>query len=143
MKTIKGDLIKLSDQFDVIIHGCNCFHTMGAGIAYQIKNTFPKAYNADLDTEYGSENKLGTYSKAIIGDVTVVNAYTQFHPGKDVNYEAIKKVFKLIKKDFSGKKIAYPAIGSGIAGGDWNLIYSIICEELKDEDHTFVEYCKE
>ena len=35
MKTITGDLIKLAQDgvFDVIIHGCNCQNTMGAGIA--------------------------------------------------------------------------------------------------------------
>lgn len=35
MKTIKGDLIQLAlaNEFDVIIHGCNCFCTMGKGIA--------------------------------------------------------------------------------------------------------------
>ena len=39
MKIIKGDLIKLALQgeFDVIVHGCNCFCTMGAGIAKSIK----------------------------------------------------------------------------------------------------------
>ena len=35
MNIVKGDLIKSAKegQFDVIIHGCNCFNTMGAGIA--------------------------------------------------------------------------------------------------------------
>ena len=43
---IKGDLIKLAikGDFDVIIHGCNCFCTMGAGIAKSIKTAFPEAY---------------------------------------------------------------------------------------------------
>lgn len=41
-KEIKGDLIKLAleGEFDVIAHGCNCFCTMGAGIAVAMKNTF-------------------------------------------------------------------------------------------------------
>lgn len=36
MKYIIGDLLKLADdgQFDVIVHGCNCFNTMGAGRNY-------------------------------------------------------------------------------------------------------------
>jgi O-acetyl-ADP-ribose deacetylase (regulator of RNase III) len=39
---IEGDLIKLATQgtFDVITHGCNCFCTMGAGIAPQMAETF-------------------------------------------------------------------------------------------------------
>ena len=68
MKTIKGDLIKLAldGRFDVIIHGCNCYCTMGAGIAKAIKNIFPEAYDADCKTEKGSKPKLGSYSSARI-----------------------------------------------------------------------------
>jgi O-acetyl-ADP-ribose deacetylase (regulator of RNase III) len=42
MKYIDGDLIRLAKQgtFDVIAHGCNCFCTMGAGIAPQMADAF-------------------------------------------------------------------------------------------------------
>jgi O-acetyl-ADP-ribose deacetylase (regulator of RNase III) len=39
-------------------------------------------------------------------------------------------------------EIGYPAIGAGLAGGDWQLISSIIEEELAGEDHTFVVFDK-
>ena len=66
MKTVKGDLIKLAldKRFDVIIHGCNCMCEMGAGIAKVIRSRFPEAYEADLKTEKGSRDKLGTISYA-------------------------------------------------------------------------------
>lgn len=37
MQNIKGDLIELAlvGEFDVIVHGCNYFCTMGASIAKQ------------------------------------------------------------------------------------------------------------
>lgn len=59
LKIMHGDLIKLAltGDFDVIVHGCNCFNTMGAGIAKTIKQTFPEAYQADLKTEKGSKQK--------------------------------------------------------------------------------------
>ena len=38
-------------EFDVIIQGCNCFHTMGAGIAKYIKQDFPEAFAADKQFE--------------------------------------------------------------------------------------------
>ncbi len=47
---------------------------------------------------------------------------------------------KVIKQQFTGKKIAYPKIGAGLAGGDWDIIYPIICEELAGEHHTYVKY---
>ena len=42
MKTIQGNLIHLAQngEFDLIVHGCNCFCTMGAGIAKGIKAAF-------------------------------------------------------------------------------------------------------
>ena len=42
MKIINGDIIKLAPEFDVVIHGCNCFHKMGAGVAKLIAKNFPE-----------------------------------------------------------------------------------------------------
>lgn len=149
MKTIKGDLIKLAlaGEFDLIVHGCNCFCTMGAGIAKGIKLQFPEAYAADLNTKYGDKDKLGTISwakaKSYKGELIVVNAYTQFNfqgPPPLADYDAIRLAFAKIKDQFPGLRIGYPAIGAGLAGGDWQIISQIIEEELAGEDHTFVEF---
>ncbi len=143
MKQLEGDLILLGREgtFDVIVHGCNCFCTMGAGIAKGIKSQFPEAYESDLKTKSGDQNKLGTFSFAKIGELTVVNAYTQFHwrgKSRKADYDAIRQAFQAIKNKFSGKRIGYPAIGAGLAGGDWEVISKIIEEELQGEDHTLV-----
>jgi len=144
MKKQTGDLIKLaqSGEFDVIIHGCNCFCTMGAGIALQIKKNYPKAYEEDCKTSKGDKGKLGSFTYSEEG-VVVVNAYTQYHwrgPQPRVDYEAVRSVFKALKLKFSGKRFGYPLIGAGLAGGDWNIISNIIDEELNLEDHTLVLY---
>jgi O-acetyl-ADP-ribose deacetylase (regulator of RNase III) len=137
-----GDLINLAENgyFDVIIHGCNCFHKMGAGIALQIAKKYPKVVKLDKETKYGDVNKLGKFFIYNTGRYTIVNAYTQFHYGKglQVDYNAVQQVFKKIKGMFSGKRIGYPKIGAGLAGGDWNIISSIIDKELIGEDHTLV-----
>ncbi len=149
MKEVKGDLIKMAinGDFDVIVHGCNCYCTMGAGIAKSIKKTFPEAYQVDQLTEKGSNKKLGTISFATVErngtEITIINAYTQFnYRGKGVllNYDAIRKCFQAIKLNFSGKRIGYPKIGAGLARGDWNLISTIIEQELQEESHTLVIY---
>ena len=44
---------------------------------------------------------------------------------------------------FSGRKIGYPKIGAGLAGGDWEVIEKIIDAELEGEDHALVEFVKE
>jgi len=151
MKKIKGDLIKLAieGEFDVIVHGCNCFCNMGAGIARTIKQKFPEAYDADLATKEGDKAKLGKISWAQTetenGKLIIVNGYIQFHwngKGRLADYEAIRGVFRKIKEQFSELRIGYPAIGAGLAKGDWSVISKIIEDELKGENHTFVEYLK-
>jgi O-acetyl-ADP-ribose deacetylase (regulator of RNase III) len=149
MKIIKGDLIKLAldGHFDVIVHGCNCQCTMGAGIAKSIKEAFPEAYAADLSTKKGSRDKLGSISAATVSragqQLMIVNGYTQFHwrgPGVLVDYAAVRTVMKEMKLRFPERRIGYPRIGTGLAKGDWILIAEIIDAELEDEDHTLVEY---
>ncbi len=149
MKIIEGDLIKLAleGEFDLIVHGCNCFCTMGAGIAKTIKEYFPEAYEADLQTEKGSSDKIGSISSVTVtrgnSNITVVNGYTQYSPignGILVDYEAVDSVFKEIKQRFSGYRIGYPMIGAGLAKGDWQIISELILEQLSGEDHTLVKY---
>jgi O-acetyl-ADP-ribose deacetylase (regulator of RNase III) len=136
-------------EFDVIVHGCNCFCTMGAGIAKTIKQVFPAAYEADLETLAGDKAKLGQYTVANVRaggkPLVIVNAYTQYEwkgPGRKADYEAIRQVFHRINQEYAGQRIGYPAIGAGLAGGEWSVIAGIIEEELAGEDHVFVEWQK-
>lgn len=147
MKEVTGDLLVLALQgkFDVIVHGCNCFCNMGAGIAKTIKKQFPEAYAADQETLPADHAKLGSYSQASIvrGDTRfiIVNAYTQYDwRGNSVkaDYAAIRKVFASLRHDFAGLRIAYPLIGAGLARGDWDQIAAIIDAELAGMDHTLV-----
>jgi O-acetyl-ADP-ribose deacetylase (regulator of RNase III) len=149
MTTIPGDLIQLAKngEFDLIVHGCNCFGTMGAGIAKGIKATFPAAYAADLATARGGRAKLGSCSAADVepngGRLFVVNAYTQYDyrgSGPKVDYDAVRSCFRWIKEQHSGKRIGLPKIGAGLAGGDWERIAEIIEEELAGEDVTIVKF---
>jgi len=149
MKTVSGDLLQLAltGEFDVIIHGCNCFCSMGKGIAKAVKSTFPEAYEADRGTEKGDRAKLGSISHATVArgehTITVVNGYTQFHwkgPDGQADYDAIRGVMQLVKQQFAGQRIGYPKIGAGLAGGDWRVIAAIITQELEGEDHTVVQF---
>ncbi|MFQ2006730.1 macro domain-containing protein [Aeromonas veronii] len=150
MDVMNGDLLELAlkGRFDVIIHGCNCFGVMDGGIAKRIKSIFPEAYAVDRLTRRADIEKLGNYSvvKIIRGEVSfyLVNAYTQYDYQDaqkiHVSYDAIRKVFKKISNDFNGFSIAYPKIGAGLGGGDWNLIKEIINKSLVNQNHTLVIY---
>ena len=148
MKDIEGDLLllALAGHFDVIVHGCNCQCTMGAGIAKVIKLQFPQAFAADQATAAGDRSKLGSYSSAQAHNAlgqpfTVVNAYTQWHwrgAGTKADYEGIAQVMRAIARDFAGLRIGYPLIGAGLAGGDWTRIAPLIDEALAGQYHTLV-----
>ena len=61
---VNGDLIKLAKKgkYEAIVHGCNCFNTMGSGLAPQIARSWPGAQEADNKTIPGSKVKLGNYT---------------------------------------------------------------------------------
>jgi O-acetyl-ADP-ribose deacetylase (regulator of RNase III) len=142
LKYTKGDLVRDAERdFDVIGHGCNCYCTMGAGIALGVKRKWPRAYDADRGTAYGDSDKLGTYSSWTTGGLTILNMYTQWHyKGSNVkaDYDAIRSCMRLMKQEFSGKRMGLPLIGAGLAGGDWSTISKIIEEELQGENVTIV-----
>lgn len=169
---INGDLIQLARQgeFDVIGHGCNCFCTMGAGIAVAMKNTFGcDKYNFESIEYKGAYNKLGVIegkkfnvsTKSILPEnysgtctqelkypLTVLNCYTQFHYGKNhidgiqnpLNYTALKMCLDKINYYYKGLRIGLPKIGCGLAGGEWSIVKELIKECLCDCDVIIVNY---
>lgn len=132
VKTIKGDLISLfkAGEFAAIAHGANCFNTMGGGIAYQIKEHFPEAYEADKKYARPPLNKLGNVSVADTEYGVVINMYTQLEPGRNFEYAALKSaLYELedwypfsLSDDFV---IGIPLIGAGIGGGNWEIIKTL------------------
>jgi len=153
MKIIKGDLIKLAQQgeFDVIVHGCNCFNTFGKGIALSIKNKFPEAYDADCNTISGDRSKLGTYSSVVVrndagGELGIINAYTQYtYWDRSVpvlfEYDAFQKILDNFSEfRVPGERWGFPLIGCGLAGGDKERILKMIETTLAGMDVTIVEF---
>jgi O-acetyl-ADP-ribose deacetylase (regulator of RNase III) len=143
---IDGDLVKGAEDFEVIGHCCNCFCTMGSGIAPQIKAKFPEAYAADCLTVKGDESKLGTISYTHNTTPIVVNLYGQFdytgrRSGKmDLDYDALKKALILMQTKFTGKRFALPKLGAGLAGGDWDVIEGILKEVFLGENLTIINW---
>lgn len=145
-KEVYGDLITLAKDrtFNVIVHGCNCFSKQASGIAAQMVKNF----NTDLfpleepDQNRDPVQKLGNidfkYFKEY--ELTVINAYTQYRYGLNhkggtknpLDYEALSLCLRKINILFKGYKIGLPKIGSGLAGGDWEVIKNIIKKELVD-----------
>jgi len=132
LTVVKGNLIAMgkNNDFDIIVHGCNCFCTMGAGIAAQIAQQFPDANLADAETVRGDPGKLGTYTIGMSGRLVILNAYTQYgtsNTGRDVfEYTAFERVLDKIASRFGKWRIGLPMIGMGLAGGDAERIIPML-----------------
>jgi O-acetyl-ADP-ribose deacetylase (regulator of RNase III) len=131
LKHAKGNLLDLAEagKFDIIVQGCNCFNTMGGGIAREIRERYPMAATVDNETLKGDYNKLGNYTTAFTGKFLIVNAYTQFNmsQGTDVfEYTAFQLILEKILFAHGDKRIGIPYIGMGLAGGDSDIIIPMI-----------------
>lgn len=145
-KEVKGDLIDLYERghFDVIVHGCNCQNLMGMGIARALAEKYPELMIADREFPIPVQNyqRLGNYSKITHMNTQtnrlccILNAYTQYNPGKDLCYLALEMVLKKINNTYKPERIGIPLIGCGLGGGNWNIVKKIIKKHLKNCDVT-------
>lgn len=132
LKHKTGDLLDMAEngEFDLIIHGCNCFNAMGAGIARQIADRYPSAQDADNKTTKGSIMKLGNFTWGYGEGFDIINAYTQYGTsadGSDVfEYDAFALILKKVFHEFGARRIGLPYIGMGLAGGDKKRIITMI-----------------
>ena len=70
---------------------------MGAGIAKQIKDKYPEAFEADRKANLNKENRLGYFSFCLLDSnpsKRIINLYTQegTGEGRQVDYEGFYKV---------------------------------------------------
>jgi len=170
-KEVEGDLLflALKGEFDTIAHGCNCFCTMGAGIAPQMAKLFGcDTFPMEAELRAGDIEKLGCIDYKVLGIdpvtyevyhdlevvsseyriLTVVNAYTQYGFGSNhkegshvaLDYEALTLCLRKLNSICEGDHIGLPQIGCGLAGGDWKRVKEIIKNELTNCDVTVVFY---
>lgn len=151
---ISGDIVSdfKSEKINVLVHGCNCFHTMGAGLAKQVAKEFPAAYVSDVLTEYGDKEKLGSFSFHYVNlekPLIVFNAYTQFSYGKKGTHASLAAIescladiHAFLNNAFPSKEliIGIPKIGCGLGGQLWENVLPIIEEEFSDSRFTIFIY---
>lgn len=134
MIKINGNLF--DGEWDGMAHGCNLYAKMGAGIARQVKNIYPEAYEADQN----ATARLGSFSYCTAKDgADIFNLYTQEGIGnsggvlhRNARYDAINdSLFRMCKHimDIKGHGkyvLALPEIGCGLAGGEKVIVHAIM-----------------
>lgn len=130
----KGDLLQSDVQIKV--HQTNCLGAMGAGIALQIRNKYPKVYEEyrDLCKNNSPDKLMGSIQVVEIGNGDAIcNLFGQYdHKSGEIqtNYEAfvegLKELVEYIKQH-NIKSVGFPMyIVCGLAGGDWNMIHTFL-----------------
>lgn len=134
---VSGDLFNTS--INTIVHGCNAQGVMGSGVARIIRNRYPEAYNTyksiyNSATDKGLDSlPLGAVYYSESNNKVILHAITQKYYGRSgtryTSYDAIAEAMSRINS-MSMSAIAMPRIGSGLGGGNWNVIEAIIESEL-------------
>ena len=148
IETITGNLLKFPRKCDIIIHGCNTRNVFGSGIAKQIAEVFPEAYEADTEARKLNHNVLGYFSGCKVTsnpklkDKYIINLYIQGGVSatkRMLDYEAIYSGFERIVKLLNEREvpdeslvIGFPRIGCGYAKGNWNIVKTMILETFKE-----------
>ena len=139
-----GDITQSKSNF--ICHCVNCQGKMGSGVAKALKEKYPlvfSAYNGFVQENGIGRNLLGKIQVVQVtnDDINVVNMFCQEYYGYDgrkyVSYDAIVVAFNKLCDYFLSKKtntdmiISIPyKFGSGLAGGNWNIVKEIITQTL-------------
>ncbi len=144
-----GNLLDFPYGINTIAHCCNTMNVMGAGIAEQIAERYPKAKEADDDATKAGRNDLGEFSFAEVEiDNTadfphqefgvekrkgfIYNLYTQdsIGFGREVNYEALYRNLHLMRNALNNNQntiLGLPyEMSSGLAGGSWEIVNAMI-----------------
>lgn len=148
IKLINGDLLEATEN--IIVHQVNCQGKFGSGIALQIRNKFPSAYNDYMN--FCSRNKplelLGkTYISNVGKDKYIAHIFGQLNYGYEgkryTSYDALYEGLKYVKEHAQrvNYSVAIPyKLGSDRGGADWDIVYKMIEKVFDDYEVTLYKF---
>ncbi len=151
----KDNLLNFT-SWNVIAHCASCQNRFGSGVALQIKEEFPAAWEADCKAAELKENQLGLFSVAeVAGGKRICNVYAQEFYGtekRQVDYEAFYVGFQRLRdllesahKEGRIYTLGVPKfIASDRAGGSWRIIETMLLDLFENSPIklVIVEYNK-
>ena len=158
MIVIKGNL--LDTPIKLIAHQVNCQGVMGGGVAKQIKEKYPEIYQ---NYKIGLENYIKEIGHRPLGlsfnlttndhTHTILNICGQDFYGRDKQYTDYEAFFNGFVDSITDYRdinqfcdnvqipIAIPYnIGCGLAGGDWNIVETLLKEIEVKYNVIFIAY---
>lgn len=150
IKIVEGNLLNATE--DIIGHQVNCKGVMGSGVALQIRNKYPEAYQQYQFFYHtfckNPEKMLGMCQLVEITDTNkyVANLYGQLDYGRgkqQTNTNMLKTALIKLKNKAKDKSlsVALPyKIGSDRGGADWTEVSTIIDEVFSDYEVILYKY---
>lgn len=146
IKIVDGDILQAKEN--IIAHQTNCLGVMGSGLAKQIRAKYPNVF--EQYRKFFINNKFTALGQCQIvkaeDDKYIANLFGQYNYGRDkqyTDYKALEEALfslKVSAKDHN-KSVAIPfAIGCGLAGGSWDIVYKIIENVFDDYDVTLYKW---
>jgi O-acetyl-ADP-ribose deacetylase (regulator of RNase III) len=127
MQFLTGDLIASSET--AIGHGCNLRGVWGAGIARQMRSTYPSAFESHR--LHVAQGDLGGFDVYMGSGRTVVNLYTQPRPGRCASLAAIFASVSTALPCLAAlghDTLALPRIGAGLGGLHWIDVEDVLLD---------------
>lgn len=161
MRILNENPIKalLSNEIDILGHGCNCMNQMSIGLASEVMTTFPEAEVADF--KFYKENRKSALGKMLTNftyhpyyipnkrKYIVANLYVRLWPGPGEEAStiviAITKLighFGILKKSGSPIRYGFPVIGKEFKSTTLKDFIKVVekVEELTKANITIFDY---
>ena len=138
----KGNAVDalINGEVDVLLHCCNARGVMGAGIALEIKNRIPDAYEVYKHNHELGSITIGEYLRNDNRCGYVVNMVAQAGYGitnvRYVDYGMLAKCLNQVEvfSCCTNNKIGIPyKLASDRAGGDWQIVLELVEGILGDK----------
>lgn len=149
IKIVEGDLLQAKE--DIIAHQVNCMGVMGSGVAKQIREKYPKAYDVYkkrvdeyMVGEDHRQHMLGRVQGVVADDGKVIfNMFSQYKFGYDgAKYTNTESLFECLMKirtfaQERGLSVALPyKIGCFRGGADWDEVENLILKAFRGYEVT-------
>lgn len=148
IKEVEGDILLTKAQ--AIVHGVAPNDDFKHGLAFSLKEKYPKLYKDFRHFSHGNHPKEGSmWTWETEEGKKIFNLFTQEHapghnslPGKATT-SYVNHCFKDLKKELEKNNVAslaIPKIATGVGGLDWDEVKPIIEKHLGDLDTQIYIY---
>lgn len=143
MKLIEGQSVT-NVKRGIILQQVNCQGVMGSGVAAAIRKKWPKVFD-----DYAAHCRTGATPSDVLGSMNgtevepqlfVINLFGQLNFGRDKSvrytlYDALDNALARTElwmktHGWSSFDVHHPLIGSGLGGGHWPTVASLIDHRL-------------